>query len=273
MKTAKSRFLLLLTFVVAASDSTQAGAPINFFGYKNPSAPIFSKAGPTVINYQLYAQYDGIRKPGGGLGEDGFATIVVRNSNNDFLYSYSVLPDSAPGGFGGHTASESQPYVLTTGSFQFSNPFNQDLISEEQIWWTRPVDLVAGFVSREWSSASGQSLVSGGDKPPGVTRPPVGTPAPPPLTRSSIHAVIISGRSDPARVITSPNVTLTGGVVALGKDPSPPAKPMSQWSTGLRIVPDEALLTGEKIPPLTPNIIDVRIVKHEMVGDLSAPSH
>jgi hypothetical protein len=69
--------------------------------------------------------------------------------------------------------------------------------------------------------------------------------------------------------VTSQNVPLTGGVVAFGKDPAPAAP--SSWTTGLHIVPDEALLTGAKIPPLTPNIIDVRIVKHEVIGDLAAP--
>jgi hypothetical protein len=66
-------------------------------------------------------------------------------------------------------------------------------------------------------------------------------------------------------------VTLVGGVVALGKDPAPPTAP-NPWTNGLRIVPDEALLTGAKIPPLTPNIIDVRIVKHAVVGDLTESS-
>ena len=107
-----------------------------------------------------------------------------------------------------------------------------------------------------------------------VPRPsptPVSNPTPAPIPSSaSIHAVIISGRSDPSKIVTSQNVTLTGGVVALGKDPAPPAAP-SSWTTGLHIVPDEALLTGAKIPPLTPNIIDVRIVKHEVIGDLAAP--
>ena len=88
---------------------------------------------------------------------------------------------------------------------------------------------------------------------------------------TSIHAVIISGRSDPAKIVTSQNVTLVGGVVALGKDSAPPTAP-NPWSSGLRIVPDEALLTGTKIPPLTPNILDVRIVKHAVVGDLAVPS-
>jgi hypothetical protein len=99
---------------------------------------------------------------------------------------------------------------------------------------------------------------------------PPGNPVPVPVS-TSVHAVIISGRSDPAKIVTSQNVTLTGGVVALGKDPAPPSVP-SAWTTGLHILPDEALLTGAKIPPVTPNIVDVRIVKHEVVGDLVAPS-
>jgi hypothetical protein len=110
---------------------------------------------------------------------------------------------------------------------------------------------------------------------PYVPRPsptPVSNPIPAPKpVFTNIHAVIISGRSDPAKIVSSQNVTLTGGVVALGKDPAPPAVP-SAWTTGLHILPDEALLTGAKIPPVTPNIIDVRIVKHEVVGDLVAPA-
>jgi hypothetical protein len=106
--------------------------------------------------------------------------------------------------------------------------------------------------------------------PPGNQTPP-DRPGPGSIS-TKIHAVIISGRSDPARIVTSQNVTLTGGVVALGKNPSPPATLTTQWSAGLRIVPDQALLIGAKIPPLTPNIIDVRIVKHEVTGDLSTPA-
>jgi hypothetical protein len=104
---------------------------------------------------------------------------------------------------------------------------------------------------------------------PPANSPPPGNPGLRPVS-TNIHAVIISGRSDPAKIVTSQNVTLTGGVVALGKNPAPPAAP-SSWTIGLHIVPDEALLTGAKIPPLIPNIIDVRIVKHEVIGDLVAP--
>jgi hypothetical protein len=105
---------------------------------------------------------------------------------------------------------------------------------------------------------------------PPVNNPPPGNPGLGPVP-TNIHAVIVSGRSDPAKIVASQNVTLTGGVVALGKDPAPPAAP-SAWTTGLHILPDEALLTGARIPPVTPNIVDVRIVKHEVVGDLAAPS-
>jgi hypothetical protein len=100
--------------------------------------------------------------------------------------------------------------------------------------------------------------------------PPVVRPSPGPARSSAnIHAIIISGRSDPAKIVTSSNVTVTGGIIALGKNLFPPAKPTAQWSPGFRIVPDEALLTGAKIPPITPNIIDVRIVSHDVTGDLS----
>ena len=265
MKIGIVRLILTLTFVVAAGFHAKAGAPINFVGYKNQSAPIFSKAGPTTINYQLYAEYTGIHKPGVGLVTDGFIDIVVSNTNGSLFYLHRISFGSEPAVFGGHLDTEFQPYLLTTGSFQFSNPSDQNLIIEEAIFYNRPLIGLPGFQSEEWGEAPGQSLVSGGDTP---EKPPGGIGG---RGGGSIHAVIISGRSDLAKIVTSQNVTLTGGVVALGKDSSPPAAPTA-WSSGLRIVPDEALLTGGKIPPLTSNIIDVRIMKHEVVGDLPSPS-
>jgi hypothetical protein len=108
---------------------------------------------------------------------------------------------------------------------------------------------------------------SGGSGPssPNLLPPPPSAPGGAP---ANIHAVIISGLSDPAKVVVSSNVTLTGGIIALGKNGSPP----SAWSPGLKIIPDYALLTGEKIPPVTPNIIDVRIVRQEVSADFPSPS-
>jgi hypothetical protein len=58
----------------------------------------------------------------------------------------------------------------------------------------------------------------------------------------------------------------TGGIVALGKVNNSASLP-SSWSPGLRIFPDYDLLTGTKIPPVTPNIIDVRIVRQLVQAD------
>jgi hypothetical protein len=41
----------------------------------------------------------------------------------------------------------------------------------------------------------------------------------------------------------------------------------------MRILPDYDLLTGIKIPPVTPNIIDVRIIRQQVSADFpSAPN-
>jgi len=126
---------------------------------------------------------------------------------------------------------------------------------------------IKGFVTKFSSDAppvtqpSGPSTTSNAAPPPSA---PGGVP-------SNIHAVIVSGLSDPAKVIVSSNVTLTGGIVALGKNSSPQSG-SSPWSPGLKIIPDYALLTGEKIPPVTPNIIDVRVVRQEVSADFPSSS-
>jgi hypothetical protein len=130
--------------------------------------------------------------------------------------------------------------------------------------------------SQEGASVIGRVARIATDAPP--TNPvtnPSGPASPPTLvgrgTSSRIHAVIISGLSDPTKIIASPNVQLTGGIVALGKNSSSSIAP-SAWSPGLEIIPDYALLTGKKIPPVTPNIIDVRVVRQDMTADFPSPT-
>jgi hypothetical protein len=108
-----------------------------------------------------------------------------------------------------------------------------------------------------------------------VVTNPSGPASPPPLvgggTPARIHAVVISGLSDPTKIVASPNIQLTGGIVALGKNTSSSVA-TSAWSPGLKIIPDYALLTGKKIPPVTPNIIDVRIVRQDITADFPSPT-
>src|SRR5215469_743142 len=125
-----------------------------------------------------------------------------------------------------------------------------------------------GFVNKLATDAPPATQPSGpattSNLPPQPPSAPAGAPA-------NIHAVIVSGLSDPAKVVASSNVTLTGGIVALGKNGSPPST-SSAWSPGLKIIPDNALLTGQKIPPVTPNIIDLRIVRQEVTAGFPSPS-
>ena len=130
---------------------------------------------------------------------------------------------------------------------------------------------------------SGVNPVSGVPGSPGALspRPPGGSPtsvSPPssgaaPVTpsvrRNHIHVVIVSGLSDPSQVLTG-NVELTGGIVALG--PPDPTNPQiaGHWDPNVRITPDPELLNGHKIPPLVPNVIDVRIMHHEVSATIES---
>jgi hypothetical protein len=57
------------------------------------------------------------------------------------------------------------------------------------------------------------------------------------------------------------NVIVTGGIIALSKTPIPgeiPGDgPEPPW---LRVIPDPRLLNGSVIPPVVPNVIDIRIM-------------
>jgi hypothetical protein len=105
--------------------------------------------------------------------------------------------------------------------------------------------------------------------PPTTTTPePVPpTTVSPPARRAQIHAVIVSNLSDPSQVLSG-NVNLTGGIVALGP-PTPSQKP-GRWDPNVQITPDPDLLNGSKIPPIVPNVIDVRITHYEVSATIES---
>ena len=99
---------------------------------------------------------------------------------------------------------------------------------------------------------------------PGGAIPP-GEPAPIGPVDVAINAVIVSAAQSPWDAIRKApgvrNVIVTGGIIALGKTPIageiPGGGPQPAW---LRVIPDLRLLDGSAIPPVVPNVIDIRIM-------------
>ncbi|MBV8098094.1 MAG: hypothetical protein JOZ31_02940 [Verrucomicrobia bacterium] len=252
--------VLLLCLGLLASKAT-AGNPITVQLRGGLSNPIYVEAGTVTINFSALLAYGGIRMPWNGEA----ANVIVYNTSGDSLATLQISNAvdiwNAHGGSG--TVTWNNPvaqYIQISGLIYFDG----DVGHSPFYWFYLP---------------GGTSVASGGDTPPGggngiTTQNPTSPASPPvtPIVSTSIHAVIISGLSDPAKVIASPNVTLTGGIVALGKAGDSSSLP-SSWRPGVRIVPDYDLLTGTKIPPVTPNIIDVRIVRQQARADFPSAQH
>jgi hypothetical protein len=174
------------------------------------------------------------------------------------------------------------------GSFVFYNPVDQYLLFSEVITYMAPASAegadapgFAGLPFYVLTAAKGQTSDSGPPPPqipevptksqPSASPPPsaqnsTATPPPKSVFPHRIYAMIVSGQSDPAKVLPSQNTILIGGVVALGT--ASPAIVLP-WSTGLRIMPDPGLILGNKIPPIVPSLIDLRIVRFESAANFS----
>ena len=106
------------------------------------------------------------------------------------------------------------------------------------------------------------SAVPGASGGPAIPDAGAGAPPAGPVD-VAINAVIASGASSPWGVVQRGpgvrNITVRGGIIALGKTPlpsePPPGSPQPGW---LRVEPDPRLLNGSVIPPVVPNIIDIR---------------
>ena len=257
-----TRAVLLLCFGLLASRAT-AGSPVTVQLHSGLSNPIYVAAGTVTINFSTILFPSGRR----AVGDEEVADVLVYGTSGDFLAELPI-PD----------ASQIFQDRGGSGSVTWSNPVGQYIRISGNIDYGG-YDAGGGDLPFFWFYLpQGPSIATGGD----TQTPPTGsvttTPPQPPLTtflppspgQTNIHAIIISGLSDPAKVIASPNVTLTGGLVALGKG-NVAGGTVPTWSPGLRILPDYGLLMGTKIPPVTPNIIDVRIVRQQVQADFPSP--
>jgi hypothetical protein len=113
--------------------------------------------------------------------------------------------------------------------------------------------------------------------PGGVTSGPSGpgAGAPPAPVDVEINAVIVSAAQSPWDAVKRTpgvrNVIVTGGVIALGKTPvageNPGGGPEPTW---LRVIPDPRLLNGSVVPPVVPNVIDIRVMNCPIKVESSA---
>ena len=120
-------------------------------------------------------------------------------------------------------------------------------------------------------ASSGSAAPGGEPGPGGAVAPGVPGPAPPGSGGGPedvvIRGVIVSGAMSPWDAITRApgvrNVTVVGGIIALGQTPLPGevlvpgGRAPPRW---LRLIPDLDLESGKRFPPVVPNIIDVRIL-------------
>jgi len=251
----RARLVALLLCSGFLASRAAAGNPVTVELHGGLSNPIYVDAGAVTINFSALLVYSGVREPWNGE----IANVLVYSTSGDPLATLPIV--NAIQIYTDHGGS---------GTVSWNNPVAQYI----QISGIIDFDGFGAGVPFYWFYLpGGQSIASGGDTPFGggkavTTQSPTAPASPPvaPIVQSNIHAVIISGLSDPARVIASANVTLTGGIVALGKVNASSAS-SSAWSPGLRILPDYDLLTGTKIPPVTPNVLDVRIVRQQVTAD------
>ena len=233
-----------------------------------------------TLTFEAFVSFESDGSSGGDVGNPGWLVLsnLTTGQSTSFTYLQSLKLPETPGvgaSSGDQTISSTltiDPDVLGPGALAVSvqgvtvsHPFHPSQ-SPATVYGDYVVTTLVPRNIQVALPPYGSNNLS--TSPPGTPVPPGGSRA---NTSSNIHAVIISGLSDPAKVISSPNVTVTGGIVALGRNASLPSS-SSAWSPGLRIVPDYALLTGEKIPPVTPNILDVRIVRQEVTADFPSSS-
>jgi hypothetical protein len=209
----------------------------------------------------------------------GMPIVMLRNLNTNEVYSNYLpflpeakplaLEDAPPSLVGGIVYSARDTKVLDVPAGEFAltirggyfeigvpkHPSGGDVYYDVEVFW--------------YTLANYQVRLNDGLPPAAAPTPggePAPTPPPIPVDSTSINALVITSLTNPMGAIEG-NTRLRGGVVALGIDSA--ASPTSPASTA-RITPDRDLLTGNRIPPITPNLIDFRISRHSVTAEIEA---
>ena len=139
---------------------------------------------------------------------------------------------------------------------------------------TRPIEYDEAHVDRLGSLRGSLAMIEGMNPytsvNPGANGSP-GTPNLPVQVPTKLNTVIISAFPNPEKILTGGReISLTGGIIALGTATGSRASGEASWPQNVKITPDQDLLNGTKIPPVTPNIVDVRIRHYSVEAKMNS---
>ena len=179
--------------------------------------------------------------------------------------------DSADGGdaaaaAAAEAAAEDAPSVSDPATAPTTDPTSVEAVSPLDAIQSQATTDPRGGASSSSFDTPGGGLGVGPAVPAGAGGPVApaaggGTPPAGPVD-ITINAVIVTGAMSPwhavQRVPGVRNVIVNGGIIAWGRTPLPGESPPGPQPNWLYINPDPQLVNGSAIPPVVPNIVDIR---------------
>ena len=256
MKQARFLFVFVVLALALGARSLQAQVPFQYRGDYSPLLRAAGRALQCAVGFfapsKIFAPFadggsdGGGDDGGGGDGGDGSASAGAEgNGNSD--------PSNAADDSG--VAAVAEPGKPDSISVPADPPTNDPTMS-----------LRGGEAAS--SRDSGAFVPSSVSFPPG---PPLGSGA---VGQDvAIHAVIVSAVQSPWNAISKApgvrNIALTGGLIALGKAPRPGETARSGPPPSfLKVIPNPQLLNRSIIPPVVPNVVDVRIEGYSVMSKM-----
>ncbi len=269
--------LVSLLLVLGFSNACFADTTITVTAAAKPST-VFLKPGQitttysAVVNHDYLARGEGNFEPGGA--SDGAIFVSIKDVFGRTLVAQQVqvLHTRSSNIAEERTPDQSVVWTNPTAQFVDVSAYGTILYASGN-GRTNPARPTSGEYF-ETTVAAAKTVVSGGDDPNGgVPTVPGGSPSVPVVATKAareVHAMIISGASTVSEAVNLSNCRLVGGLALLGRRSAQPPPSESTWPSGLTIVADPDLLRGRKVPPITPNLIDVRIVR-DRISDQPSP--